>query len=388
MWSRLGDSSRPPPDPVPRYDGRVQNTLGGNEIGNVRFHFLDAVRGLAALWVVLDHVSNYAGNLKASLNHYVYTWVFDIGRVGPVVFFVLSGYVISHSIRNNPQRGRDARTFTARRWMRLSPPYYAAVVLAIVVSYVASKVKDEAYTIPSVADLIAHLFYVPDLLNWRMVNGVHWTLYLEVQFYALLWVFQWVFVRLRARQPIAAWAWLAAAAGLSVMWPVFGLLQRREHWFGPYVYTFLLGVLLYWARRNVVPRWIATSFLALVGIGWIINKDVLAGGAFITGLLIWAAESGDRMESWLRARPFQVLGAISFSLYLTHSPIMGVTNWAGIKLIGDTAGAQAAMVIPYLVVSVVFGWVAWWLIERPAIEWSRRIGAPRRGAAVAAQRTA
>ena len=126
-----------------------------------------------------------------------------------------------------------------------------------------------------------------------------------------------------------------------------------------------------------MPRWVATSFLALVGIGWIVQKDVLAGGAFITGVLIWAAESGNRMETWLKAKPFQVLGAISFSLYLTHSPIMGVTNWAGIKLIGDSANAQAAMVIPYVIVSVVVGWVAWWLIERPAIEWSRRIGAPK-----------
>ena len=344
----------------------------------MRFHFLDSVRGLAALWVVLDHISNYNANLQASMNHVLYTWIFDIGRIGPVVFFVLSGYVISHSLRNNRQTLKDSGTFIARRWMRLSPPYYAAVVLAIVVSYVASHVKGEFYELPSLGNLVAHVFYVPDLLHLHMVNGVHWTLYLEVQFYALLWLFQWAFIRLRHRVPAAAFALLGACMAITVAWPILGWLHHRETYFAPYVYTFFLGVLLYWARQRVIPRWVSTVYLLAVGVGWIVQKDVLAGGAFVTGCLIWLAESGIRMETWLQAKPFQVLGAISFSVYLVHSPIMGVTNWAGIKLIGDSAAAQAVMVIPYVITSLVSGWVAWWLIERRAIEWSRRIGSTKR----------
>lgn len=342
-----------------------------------RFEFLDALRGVAATWVVVNHVSNYTPVLNRDLNHYVHTAIIDTGKIGPTTFFVLSGYVMTHALRNVGHTARDARVFVARRWARLSPPYYLAVVFAIIVSSVASRVKDEPYDLPSVGNLIAHAFYVPDLLKLDMVNGVHWTLYLEIQFYLLLWILLKVFWSLRDRGSRLAEVLVGACMVGAAAPPLFGMLNSREAWFGPYVYTFFLGVLLYWGRSRVLPRWVTDLFLVTIGVSWVVQRDVLAGATFVTGCLIRLAESGNRMQTWLSAKPFRVLGAISFSVYLFHSPVMGVVNWAGVKTIGESYAAEVVMIFAYVVASLVVGWLAWWAIERPAIEWSKRIGRPR-----------
>jgi peptidoglycan/LPS O-acetylase OafA/YrhL len=72
--------------------------------------------------------------------------------------------------------------FMTRRLVRLTPPYYAALALALVVNAGSAAIKHDTYTFPSAGRMIAHLFYLPDLLNLQMINGVHWTLYLEIQF--------------------------------------------------------------------------------------------------------------------------------------------------------------------------------------------------------------
>jgi peptidoglycan/LPS O-acetylase OafA/YrhL len=98
------------------------------------FGCLDALRGLAALWVVLNHVEEHLDLVKPDVPAVVWTWVFEYGGLGVLVFFAISGYVIAHSLRNVRIDTGSAGNFMARRLVRLTPPYYAAVVLALVVS--------------------------------------------------------------------------------------------------------------------------------------------------------------------------------------------------------------------------------------------------------------
>ncbi|HEY5876170.1 MAG TPA: acyltransferase, partial [Ilumatobacteraceae bacterium] len=147
------------------------------------YGFLDALRGLAALWVVFNHIAlPLAGDdLPLPLR----VWLIEYGGLGIQVFFAISGFVIAHSLRKVHMDTGEFRNYAARRFARLSPPYYAALILALVVSYTSAQFKAESWALPSPGRFLAHLVYLPDLLDMEMINGVHWTLFLEVQFYVL-----------------------------------------------------------------------------------------------------------------------------------------------------------------------------------------------------------
>src|SRR5487761_505261 len=90
-----------------------------------RMAWLDALRGIAALAVVYDHVSRY---LLPQVRFHVYQWV-DTGWYGVFVFFLISGYIVPASL----ERKGSVRTFWVSRVFRLYPMYLAAIALALVI---------------------------------------------------------------------------------------------------------------------------------------------------------------------------------------------------------------------------------------------------------------
>lgn len=335
------------------------------------FAFLDALRGLAALWVVFNHIE-----LPIAHDHLplpVRVWLIEYGGLGIQVFFAISGFVIAHSVRNVHMNGPQFGNFMARRFARITPPYYAAVLLAVTVTYVSTRFKHESWALPSFGRWIAHAVYLPDLLNMEMINGVHWTLYLEIQFYLLFALVLWFIEPLSKRWSHAAQAVMAAVGAVALLYPLFDLRNAREHYFLPYCFAFVVGVYVQWYRTKRLRPEIFFTYLTLLGVAWVVHGDSLVGAGFLTGVIILASTVGDRSERWLRQRPFAFLGKISYSLYLVHAPIIGAAFYFGTKLFGDTEAVEAALIIPLTALCVAAGAVAWRLFEEPAIRWSRSL---------------
>ncbi|HEV8298915.1 MAG TPA: acyltransferase [Acidimicrobiales bacterium] len=335
------------------------------------FGCLDALRGLAAFFVVVNHLGERIELFRPDLPAIAWTWLTDYTSLGVLVFFGISGFVIAHSLRNVVVDSASFGNFMTRRVVRLTPPYYAALALALVVNAGSAYIKNEDWAFPSAGRMIAHLLYLPDLLNMEMINGVHWTLYVEVQFYLSLCALVWVAQRLRTRSASLSVGFMALCGTAALTWPLFALRHGREHYFLPYWYSFLLGVFLYWHYRHTAPRWLTWSYLGLLGMAWALHQDSLVGASFLTGVFIVLASEKDRMQRWLRQRPWQFLGKISYSLYLTHSPIVGAVFYAGTKAFGDSRSTELLLIVPELAASLVVGTLAWWFVERPAIQWSK-----------------
>ena len=104
-----------------------------------RLSYADGVRGLAALWVVLFHASEggHIEHLKSALPDFITVAVFDWGHLGVAVFFVLSGFVMAHTVRKYDFTPAFGTRFMLRRLARLTPPYYASIIF--VLAYVAGK---------------------------------------------------------------------------------------------------------------------------------------------------------------------------------------------------------------------------------------------------------
>ena len=93
-----------------------------------RLPFIDALRGIAAMWVVIFHIGE--GGQIATLQAVIPAWFnsafFKSGHFGVPIFFVLSGFVIAHAIGSVRVDGRYALRFITRRRLRLDPPYVAS----------------------------------------------------------------------------------------------------------------------------------------------------------------------------------------------------------------------------------------------------------------------
>ncbi len=164
---------------------------------NPRFCFLDALRGVAASGVVLHHLF-FASVMVTVYEGASPSWVrdlFQVGAHGVEIFFVLSGFVIAHSLRNNELSLASLGRFILRRQVRLDPPYWAALVLGLGALWMRNHLPGvQRQPMPSAPELLLNATYLHELFRLpkeSAVLEVAWTLCLEIQFYlvfiALLW---------------------------------------------------------------------------------------------------------------------------------------------------------------------------------------------------------
>ena len=352
------------------------------------YGFLDALRGLASLWVVLNHIHDFVPLTLAHFPGFLRVSVVEYGGLGVEVFFTISGFVIAYSLRNVHMDTAQFKNFVARRMVRLTPPYYAAVILTFFVNFVSTRVKHESWHSPTLGRWVAHALYLPDLLKMEMINGVHWTLYIEVQFYLLFAVVLWIVARassrsqrasLRASQWATQWApqiIMALVGAAALVYPLFDLRHGRERYFFPYCFTFVAGVFIQWFVSKRLHPAIFYGYFALLAVAWAVNGDSLVGAGVISAGLIWACTYGNRSEVWLRQRPLKFLGKISYSLYLTHISVMASVFYLGQRVLGTSKGVEIALVFVEVAAAIVVGAIVQKFCEEPAIRWSRKLKLP------------
>ncbi|MBK5332132.1 MAG: acyltransferase [Ilumatobacteraceae bacterium] len=350
---------------------RVQTRIG-------KYAFLDGLRGWAALWVVFNHIQNHLPNTLNSIPLWVRDPLILRGGLGVPVFFVISGFVITRSIANIQMDAPNVGNFCVRRMARLTPPYYFSLLVALVVNYVSTLFKDESFRVPTLAEAVAHILYIPDLLHMYLINGVHWTLYVEVQFYLVLAGLSWLLtLRVLRESPHARTATLTAVAAVSLIWPLVIQLSTRENWFLPYLCAFVGGCFIYWFVNGTLVSWLYYGFGTLLGVAAVWHHQEVYVATFVAFVLISVATRvPGAMSRWLSDRVSQFLGKISFSLYLTHPPLIGVVYYFGVKVLGDSKQVELALIVPEITVCLIAGYIAYLLVERPAIAWSQRLKRP------------
>lgn len=364
------------------------------------FAFLDGIRGWAAFGVLLFHlgIERSETDLVRSRAPQLVLDVLDTGKLGVAVFFVLSGLVIAYSLRTNleippgdaatdpgsaDRPSFDVGNFVVRRIVRLTPPYHAAIIVALLFALGASLEGGHEY-LPGGAPfglvrLFAHLIYAQELLGFVNFNDVFWTLAIELQFYLAFAVLVFAQDRLgRSRRPATTLQVLyGISAAISLLWP-FGLFgdDARPIWFAPLWYSFMLGVLIFARWRRQIPAWPLALYMMLLAVAPLVSgrDGQFAWVSVGTTALLWIAVERDRLGRWLADRPSQFLGRVSYSLYLIHTPILGAVLVVATKLLGDPSVAkQLLSIVVGIVVSLVSAEIFYRAVERPAIMMSRRL---------------
>ena len=329
-----------------------------------RNHFLDALRGVAALLVLATHLQSsivgfYPSGWLAA--HPTAARVLEHGAIGVDVFFLISGFIVFLAARRVIHAGRGVRVFLLKRFLRIFLPYWP-IALALAAAYSLLPGLSAAAE-PIQLNWLKSLTLIPGGGDYSL--SVAWTLSFELFFYLLLGV------ALAVRHPRWRWALIAAPSLLAL---VYGLVTGTAAFAkatspltllaSPYQWEFLLGcgvaVLtgfrLPWlvALRRQRPVIAALVLLAAVLLFWPFPATLLFRLALLLVLAMLILLSSVRDLQFPGLRSFAWVGAISYSLYLIHTPLQSLVVRVALRLNQSEAMAAALLVLIPLLAAVVY----------------------------------
>lgn len=299
------------------------------------FSNLAGVRGLAAAVVLLAHVVQLHFLRFVGLGTPLHHISSVASEYAVVVFFILSGYLIAHTLEENVKRNRRLRldVFVAARIARLYPPLLFAICISLVVFS-----GMEVFGLPGrenpmvfAGDLYSareFIYLSPSEIGWALlmvrgmleINGPLWSLYIEAKMYVLYAIV------------IAILAGHRTLFQNSILGIAFGIVAATGFKYSPeflmYAAVWLVGALAYYFE-NGLDKWRGRFLTCL---------SLIATLVFIDGWIAWLG--GERV--WSTARDVFValgiawllfkysgrmsvggkLGNFSYSLYVTHFPIL------------------------------------------------------------------
>lgn len=380
-----------------------------------RLHSVDVLRALAASWVMLNHVQFHVKGASQQLLFWT-TLPFNLGYLGVTLFLVLSGFCIHLAVARRMMRGEGIRAewgqFWKRRFWRLYPPYVAAigVSLAIVAMVGRESYRDLSRLGSFPYDLATHLLMVHNLFRdycCGLGNGAFWTLALEEQLYALYALYlvlrrRWPTVRVLAFSLAVALAWQCGwrlALGANEWDNAFSgrgngplVLGRWLQWPFGWWFSWVLGAVAAEAYAGALrlPRWCFRygSALAFALLGLAANRSLAGTISRLTGLpdlapwfhalaglseLFFAAAAFVLLNRWVQAegegrfggrvvRVLAALGVMSYSLYLTHGPLIHLLEHT--IPFGEGWGATALRFVVMVPACIGFAALFFWLVER------------------------
>lgn len=319
---------------------------------------LDSLRGLAAVGVMLFH---YTTRFDELFGHTVPPALqVPLGKYGVNMFFIISGFVIFMTLA----RTVKVLDFVVSRFSRLFPAFWAAIIVSFLLTHLLA-VPGRTVTLETAAlnfMMIHGMFKIPD------VDGVYWTLEIELIFYALAFLLfiarqtarvHWALGMLIALRLAAHFA--SPLAGVHISWTFSHLLIL------PQIAWFACGIMIYrritHADQSPLRDWLVVG-LAMLQLTLVDGPWVGLLCAVLT-TLIWAAAAG-RLRI-LQGSILVWLGSISYTLYLLHENI----GWGVILHLEQLGSPPELAIVIAIAVSLALASALTWLIEKPTMTWIR-----------------
>ena len=294
-----------------------------------RLRSLDALRGIAAMLVVIGHSVEMGvrelplGSAGRVAIEAVTVEYMNLGRVGVVAFFLLSGYVVPFSFSHV----RPVRSFLIARLFRLYPAYWASMLAAIALALILSSGPPSAVQILANATMVQKMLGQPDLIP------VYWTLFYELLFYAAC-LGAFLIGKMESPQYLASVVVGLMTVGLAVAFARYaGVTSSAPIGVPMFLGIMHLGTLARLSDRGDVAGAHRHYRIALVAVllcvGPITALGFIPHGyserliASVAGLYAGLALFLPLRRSELVCRPlFLWLGLISYSLYLIHPLVL------------------------------------------------------------------
>jgi peptidoglycan/LPS O-acetylase OafA/YrhL len=299
---------------------------------------LDGLRGLAALFVVVNHVFLRAFPGYPLDRAPFWAGWFIYGRFAVVVFIVLSGFSLALSPARHGWRLDGAAPFARRRARRILPAYWAALAFSLAVAWLI--VPQPGNGVPDAKSVLVNGLLVQNIVGAHSPNAAFWSMAVEAQLYV---VFPLLLLMVRR------WGATAMVATVTLIVATVGIIGPHVAGLDVFVVQsppdlaalFAVGILTAgivgasrarrswpWARLAlasalpvVATIWWQGSVWTLHNLFWV---DLALGPAIACLLAALATGHPVPLLRLLDARPMRRLGSSSYSLYLTHGPIVAI----------------------------------------------------------------
>jgi peptidoglycan/LPS O-acetylase OafA/YrhL len=291
--------------------------------GQHRLHFLDSLRGLAALYVVAFHLLLVPSPNPvipiAALSQFV-----KFGATGVFLFFVISGFSLSLTMPRHHRTPWPAASYGVSRVFRIAPLFYTVLVLTIIQHVVITGYPIYGYADPR-RTLLLNVGFLFNLVpnHQEGIVAASWTIGVEMLFYA-------AFLPIYRLSPLSQ---IATAAAIQTAFIIAEWSLPADYtyfWVLGWFPLFIIGMLTFELydflkdhrhARTIGSLAIVTGLTILVicitagaGVAWRIPI-----GFGYAALLIGCALHD---ISFLRTLPLLFYGRISYSVYLLHAPII------------------------------------------------------------------
>lgn len=330
-----------------------------------RLASLDFLRLIAALSVVAFHYffRGAAGGapLMPVANPFLAPYAI-YGYLGVNLFFLISGYVIAWSAE-----GRPAVEFGIARLVRIYPGFVICMTISFVVLWLA-----ESPALPvTLSQYFANLTIFAPALGQPFVDGVYWSIVLELVFYGwvALAVMTGIFKSWRL-EFVAAMLIISAinegfigSSALRMLFvteftPLFamGMIAQIIHSRGvsPDAVTLAFAAfVLSFANVTITRDWMAAHY------GVALSNDALfVANSVVVGLFLAALAVGASLRS---STATLAIGGLTYPLYLLHQNIGYVT----IPYLEPALGSAGSVLVTMAMITLI-SWLVWRLFERPA----------------------
>ena len=375
----------------------------------LHINFLDGLRGLAALYVVLFHFLDL-GDLGLSHWELYVAKLAEAGHSAVTVFIVLSGFSlmlpVARSVDGVLKGGFSG--FLKRRARRILPPYYAALLLSVVGLLLSPQgfgylhgARDPHWLAQiSTPSVVFHILLVQNLSAlWAFsLNQAMWSVATEWQIYFVLplvllpvwrragiWALAAAGLTLGIAPvalvflhfpfvPVGIWyigSFAAGAAGAAWAWQGLSEERRRPTVRRAALIGLVLSSLAYFlASRYVAPPHTMVTNASHNYLNGVLKDYLLS--TMIACALIYGTLARDLPQAWGFA-PFRLLetpaarhlGAFSYSLYLTHCIVLSQANaWLAALQIAPATGfvLKAVLGIP---LAIAFAYLFHLAFEKP-----------------------
>jgi len=336
-----------------------------------RIAFLDGLRGVAILLVILYHAYVRWPELIPFGNMFADFPLFAYGWLGVHLFFIISGVVIFMTL----EKCHNFQEFILRRWLRLFP---AMLMCSIVIFATAPLFPERPAGPVFYGDLLPGITFIESSwwakllgLHVKDIEGAFWSLYVEVKFYVIFGI---LYFGIGWRKAVAALFGLfclstivfvlreiAPTLNTHLASKILSLVSAEYYgWFaaGALYYKYFRE-----GKKALLLSAIAIAFTSALVAGTYNWQSTLS--AILMVVFFTFSIKNTRVQAWLTHPSLLFLGFISYPLYLLHENIMVAT----IIKIGHQIPSAYAVFIPIFPIALVIG--LGWIVASYVEPWTR-----------------
>lgn len=298
-----------------------------NDMELKKYRYIDCLRGIAIMLVVLVHCSLHfdTTNLPAKLITF-----FENGRFGVSLFFIISSYTLMLSLHSRKDESKSIRNFYIRRFFRIAPVFYLAIVYYSFEQFLGFDVENLKYTISTFpfSNLILSIFFVngfhPSSINSFVPGG--WSIAVEMSFYVVLpLIFKYI------NSLSKSILFLTISLLLSSMFRIVLFKLIAPEMSNGFIYynfinqlpNFGLGIFIYFITKSTNDSLTSRDFalltmIVLFFIYFAAPEYLIHSILFVLLVLLMRKKRIPIFEN----NGFEWIGKLSFSIYLSHFAIL------------------------------------------------------------------